>query len=107
MASDRCLPAGGKLYDPLEPAVLRLLQMAAEAATAANIPVALCGELAAREQVTPLLLGLGIRQLSMHGAAVPRVKKAIRALHFTDCTAIATAALAAPDAAAVRKILGM
>jgi len=107
MASDRGLPAGGKLYDPLEPAVLRLLHMTAQAASDARIPVALCGELAARERVTPLLLGLGLRQLSMHGAAVPRVKKAIRALHFTECTAIAAAALAAPDAAAVREMLGM
>jgi phosphotransferase system enzyme I (PtsI) len=107
MASDRGLTAGGTLYDPLEPAVLRLLHMTAQAARDARIPVALCGELAAREQVTPLLLGLGLRQLSMHGAAVPRVKKAIRALHCAECTAIAAAALAAPDAAAVREILGM
>jgi phosphoenolpyruvate-protein phosphotransferase len=107
LASDRCLPAAGKLYDPLEPAVLRLLHMTAQAASAARIPVSLCGELAAREQITPLLLGLGIRQLSMYGAAIPRVKNAIRALNFAECTAIAAAALAAPDAAAVRVILGM
>ncbi len=107
MASDRCLPTWGNLYDPLEPAVLRLLHMTAQAASDAHIPVSLCGELAAREQITPLLLGLGVRQLSMHGAAVPRVKKAIRALNFAECTALAAAALAAPDAAAVREILGM
>ena len=87
LAADRCLPAGGNLYDPLEPAVLRLIHMTAQAAIDAQIPVALCGELAAREHITPLLLGLGIRQLSMHGAAVPRVKKAVRALHFADCAA--------------------
>lgn len=107
LASDRCLPAAGKLYDPLEPAVLRLLHMTAQAARDARIPVSLCGELAAREQITPLLLGLGVRQLSMHGAAVPRVKKTIRALNFAECEALAAAALAAPDAAAVRAILGM
>ena len=105
LAADRCLPTGGNLYDPLEPAVLRLIHMTAQAALDAKIPVALCGELAAREHVTPLLLGLGIHQLSMHGAAVPRVKKTIRALNFADCADIAAAALAAPDAAAVRAIL--
>jgi phosphotransferase system enzyme I (PtsI) len=106
MASDRASPAGGNLYDPLEPAVLRLIHMTAQAAHDAKIPVALCGELAAREHITPLLLGLGVRQLSMHGAAVPRVKKTIRALTFANCAALAAAALAAPDAAAVREILG-
>jgi phosphoenolpyruvate-protein phosphotransferase len=107
LASDRCLPAVGKLYDPLEPAVLRLFHMTAQAANDAHIPLALCGELAARERITPLLLGLGVRQLSMHGAAVPRVKKVIRALNLAECAALAAAALAAPDAAAVREILRM
>lgn len=105
LAADRSLPAGAKLYDPLEPAVLRLIHMTAQAAAAANIPVSICGELASREQATPLLLGLGIRQLSMHGNAIPRVKRAIRAVTLSHCEAIATQALAAPNADAVRALL--
>jgi phosphotransferase system enzyme I (PtsI) len=105
LAADRGLPVGSKLYDPLEPAVLRLIAMTAAAGAAAKIPVSICGELASREQAVPLLLGLGVRQLSMHGAAVPRVKRAIRAVHFDACQAAAHAALAAPDADAVRTLL--
>jgi phosphotransferase system enzyme I (PtsI) len=105
LAADRGLPVGSKLYDPLEPAVLRLIAMTAAAGAAARIPVSICGELASREQAVPLLLGLGVRQLSMHGAAVPRVKRAIRAVHFDACQAVAEAALAAPDAEAVRERL--
>ena len=105
LAADRGLPVGAKLYDPLEPAVLRLIHMTAQAAIEAGIPISLCGELAAREQAAPLLLGLGIRQLSMHGNAIPRVKKAIRALNLADCAALAAAALEAADADAVRAVL--
>jgi phosphotransferase system enzyme I (PtsI) len=105
LAADRGLPVGSKLYDPLEPAILSLIQMTARAAAAAQIPVSLCGELASREAATPLLLGLGIRQLSMHGNAIPRVKRAIRAVSLAQCEDIATAALSAADADMVREII--
>ncbi len=105
LAADRGLPVGSKLYDPLEPAILNLIHMTAGAARAARIPVSVCGELASREEAAPLLLGLGIRQLSMHGNAVPRVKRAIRAVSLAQCDAIATAALAATSADAVREII--
>jgi phosphoenolpyruvate-protein phosphotransferase len=105
LAADRGLPVGSKLYDPLEPAVLNLIHLTALAAAAAQIPLSLCGELASREHAVPLLLGLGIRQLSMHGNAVPRVKRAIRGLSLAQCEAIAVAALAAPGADMVREIL--
>jgi phosphoenolpyruvate-protein phosphotransferase len=105
LAADRGLPVGSKLYDPLEPAVLSLIRTTALAADAARIPVSLCGELASRAQAAPLLLGLGIRQLSMHGNAIPRVKHAIRGVTLAQCEAIATAALAALDADAVRDII--
>jgi phosphotransferase system enzyme I (PtsI) len=105
LAADRGLPVGSKLYDPLEPAILALIQMTARAAAAARIPVSLCGELASREQAAPLLLGLGIRQLSMHGNAIPRVKRAIRAVTLAQCEDIAVAALNAADADMVREII--
>ncbi|MCB5944787.1 phosphoenolpyruvate--protein phosphotransferase [Acidocella sp. KAb 2-4] len=105
LAADRSLPADVKLYDPLEPAVLRLIHLTASFAAGAGIPVSLCGELAARPHVAPLLLGLGIRQLSMHGNAVPRVKRAIRATSLSLCERLAGDALAAPSAEAVRAIL--
>jgi phosphoenolpyruvate-protein kinase (PTS system EI component) len=52
-----------------------------------------------------LLIGLGIRQLSMHGNAIPRVKRAIRAVNYKQCLEIAANALAAPDADTVRTLL--
>ena len=105
LAADRGLAASHKLYDPLEPAILRLIQMAAAAGAAAGIPVSLCGELASRARAAPLLVGLGIRQLSMHGNAIPGVKRAIRSVSLAQCRAIAEAALDALDAAAVAAII--
>jgi phosphoenolpyruvate-protein phosphotransferase len=105
LAADRGLPIGTKLYEPLEPAVLSLIHATTCAANAAGIPVSLCGELASRAQATPLLLGLGIRQLSMHGNAIPHVKHTIRSLTLAHCEPLARAALAAEDADGVRGII--
>ena len=105
LAADRGLPMGSKLYDPLEPTILRLILETAAAAAAAKIPVSLCGELASRPEAVPLLIGLGIRELSMHGNAIPRVKRAIRNVSLKQCTDIATAALNAVTADEVRKII--
>lgn len=105
LAADRSLPGDVKIYDQLEPAVLRLIHLTISFAAAAGIPVSVCGELATNPAATPLLLGLGIRQLSMNGNAVPRVKQAIRTCTLPACEHLANAALAAPDAAAVREIL--
>lgn len=105
LAADRALPAGTRLYDPLEPAVLRLIQLTASCAAAAGIPVSLCGELASRPQAAPLLLGLGIRQFSMHGNAIPRVKQAIRGSTLAACAALAAQALQAESADGVRDVL--
>lgn len=105
LAADRGLPGDIKLYDPLEPAVLRLIHLTCSFAAAAHIPVSVCGELASRPEALPLLLGLGIRQFSMHGPAVPRVKQAIRASTILLCEQLAAEALAAPDAQSVRALL--
>ena len=68
------------LYDPLHPAVLRLVQFSTEAALRMRMPVSVCGEMAANPRYTPLLLGLGLRSFSMNASAVPRVKQAVRRL---------------------------
>jgi phosphotransferase system enzyme I (PtsI) len=106
LAADRSLPMSSKLYDPLEPTILRLIYETGVAGQAAKIPVSVCGELASRPEAAPLLVGLGMRQLSMHGAAIPRVKRAIRAVSLRHCREIAAAALAAVDADSVRLLLG-
>lgn len=105
LAADRSSPGGFELYDPLEPAVLRLVHLAVTFATAAKRPISVCGEMASRPAFAPLLLGLGLRQLSMHGNAVPLVKRKIRASTMAECERLANVALAAPDAQAVRALL--
>jgi phosphotransferase system enzyme I (PtsI) len=77
LAIDRSDEQVAYLYNPLHPAVLRLIQFSAEAALAARIPVSVCGEMAGDERMTPILLGFGITELSMASTALPRVKKRI------------------------------
>jgi phosphocarrier protein FPr len=105
MAADRGNPAVAGLSDALHPAVLRMVRNAARAARAAGIPVGVCGELAGRAQAIPLLIGLGVDDLSMSAPLIPEAKARIAALTVGRCEALAAKALALPDAAAVRRLL--
>jgi phosphoenolpyruvate-protein phosphotransferase (PTS system enzyme I) len=80
LAIDRGDEQVAYLYNPLHPAVLRLIQFAIEAALRARIPVSVCGEMAGDPRYTALLLGLGIRDLSMAPGNISRVKRRIRHL---------------------------
>ena len=80
LAIDRGDEQVAHLYNPLHPAVLRLIQFAVEAALRARKPVSLCGEMAGDPRFTALLLGLGIRDLSMAPSNIARVKERIRRL---------------------------
>ncbi|MEQ9608997.1 MAG: putative PEP-binding protein, partial [Kiloniellaceae bacterium] len=77
LAIDRGEERVAHLYNPLHPAVLRLIQFTVEAALRARIPVSVCGEIAGDPRFTALLVGLGVRELSMTAKAVPRVKSRI------------------------------
>jgi phosphoenolpyruvate-protein phosphotransferase (PTS system enzyme I) len=79
LAVDRGNPTVAGLYEPLHPAVLRMLRFVVRAGKAANVRVSLCGEMAAAPDLVPTLLGLGLRELSCPPRAVPRVREAIRA----------------------------
>jgi len=83
LAIDRTDEQVAYLYNPLHPAVLRLIQFSAEAAAAARIPISVCGEIAGDYRLTPLLLGFGISELSMAAANLPRVKKRILGLNLS------------------------
>ncbi len=83
LAIDRTDEQVAYLYNPLHPAVLRLIQFSAEAAMAARIPVSVCGEMAGDERMTPILLGFGITELSMSANSLPRVKKRILDLNLS------------------------
>ena len=86
LAIDRGDEQVAHLYSPLHPAVLRLIQFTTAAALRARIPINLCGEMAGDERMTALLLGLGIRDLSMTATALPRVKQRIRSLDLSEAT---------------------
>ena len=77
MAADRTNPRVATLADPLQPAVVRMMQQAIEAARAAGIPVTLCGELAADTKATALLLDLGFEEFSVSAPLIPELKRAI------------------------------
>ena len=77
LAVDRADEAVSHLYDPLHPAVLRLLALAIGTANKARIPIAVCGEMAGEVQMTRLLLGLGLRNYSMHPAHLLTVKQRV------------------------------
>ncbi|MGE5442111.1 MAG: phosphoenolpyruvate--protein phosphotransferase [Bacteroidota bacterium] len=77
LAIDRGDERVAHLYNPLHPGVLRMIQFAAAAALRARIPVCVCGEIAGDPRFTPLLLGLGFRELSMTASNISRVKRRI------------------------------
>jgi len=79
LAIDRVDDEVNYLYDPLHPAVLKLIKMTIDAGKAAGIPVAMCGEMAGDPRYTRLLLGMGLSEFSMHHTALPEVKSVIHA----------------------------
>jgi len=80
LAIDRTDETVAHMYNPLHPAVLRLVQFAVEAAARRGIPISICGEIAGDPRYAALLLGLGLRELSMAPRNIPRVKQRIRNL---------------------------
>jgi len=89
LAVDRGDADVAALYDPLHPAVLRLVQFATEAALRLRMPVSVCGEIGGNPRLIPLLLGFGLRSFSMTASSVPRVKQVIRAVEIDACARLA------------------
>lgn len=102
LAMDRLQPMLAPRLDGLHPAVLQLVARAATAGSARGIEVGVCGGLASDPQAVPLLLGFGVRELSVVPAAVPGIKGLIRRLSLAECGPLAREALELGSAAAVR-----
>ena len=85
IAVDRMNERIAHLYEPTHPAIIRLIRMTVEAAHARGIWVGVCGEMAGDIALTPLLLGLGVDELSTGAATVPRVKRAVQSLDLAAC----------------------
>ncbi|MDD3029655.1 MAG: phosphoenolpyruvate--protein phosphotransferase [Alphaproteobacteria bacterium] len=97
IAIDRGDDSVADLYDPFHPAVLRLIQFTVAAAWRMNIPVSLCGEMAGDARATALLLGLGLRELSMSPLRLPAVKNEIMKISLPDASDFAETILNKTD----------
>jgi phosphotransferase system enzyme I (PtsI) len=105
LAIDRADEQVATLYDPLHPAVLRLIQFTVEAALRARIPVSVCGEIAGDPRYCALLLGLGVRELSMAPLSVPAVKKRIRSLDLMEASRRARVIMDQSDSGRIATLL--
>jgi phosphotransferase system enzyme I (PtsI) len=105
LAIDRGDDRVADLYEPYHPAVLRLIQFTAAAAWRANIPVSVCGEMAGDPLATPLLLGLGLRELSMAPLRLPAVKQQITQIAMPSAVAFAENIMGQTDEGEIRALL--
>jgi phosphotransferase system enzyme I (PtsI) len=95
LAVDRGNEKVSTLYSPVDPAVLRLIRTIVQDAYKAQIGVSVCGEMASEPEHIMLLLGIGVRSLSLTHTMIPEVKQIIRSVTLEDCNKVA------------RKVLGM
>ena len=105
MAVDRVNEYVSYLYEPLHPALIRLIAPVVAAAKANNIPVTVCGEMAGEPMIAAVLLGLGIRELSMSAVSIPEVKDALRQMTAEGTQKLVERVLGVATAAEVRAIV--
>lgn len=98
LAIDRGNSRIAHLYDPAHPAVLRMLKLIVDTGHARGLKVGVCGEMAGDALYVPLLLGLGVDELSMTPTLVPSVRFIVRAMKMSDARALAAEALRQTDA---------
>ena len=104
LALDRNSPLVGKLYDPLHPAVIHELLRIVRTAKQYQLPVSLCGEMASDPVAVLLLLGMGVRQLSMSASKLPLIKWLVRSISIAEAESFLADSLTADDAAKIRKL---
>jgi len=107
VAIDRVNDAVSYLYDPLNPGVLRLIQMTLDAGSKAGIAVAMCGEMAGDRRYTRLLLGLGLTEFSVHPAALLEIKHLVNTTHRASIQGYAQEFLNTTDANRKRELLAL
>ncbi len=106
LAMDRGHPKLAPRIDGLSPGVLHLINHTVRGGHAANRPVAVCGGIASDAHGVPILIGLGVDELSISLPAIPAIKGQIRKLRLDECRELAQKALAAESAADVRALIG-
>jgi phosphotransferase system enzyme I (PtsI) len=105
LAIDRTDDAVAHLYDPLHPAVLSLVASTIQTATRGGMPIAVCGEMAGDLQLTRLLLGIGLRNFSMHPSQLLAIKDRILGTHLGEVQTLAQRVLRATDPVKTRDLL--
>jgi phosphoenolpyruvate-protein phosphotransferase (PTS system enzyme I) len=105
LAIDRNDAAVAHLYDHLHPAVLQLIAQTIKGGARAGVPVAVCGELAGEIEMSELLLGMGLRQFSMHASQILPVKEQLFELSTKDATRLAARVLRESDPIRIRAAL--
>jgi phosphoenolpyruvate-protein phosphotransferase (PTS system enzyme I) len=104
LAVDRVNEKIAHLYDPTHPAIIRLIHQVVQSAHQANIHVSLCGEMAGDVSLVPILLGLGIDELSVNPPVIPQIKKIIRSLKKSDTEEIARRSLDFASSEEIRRM---
>lgn len=105
LAADRANSMVASLADPLHPSLLQLIRQTCRAGHKAGISISVCGEIASDPTATPLLIGLGVTELSANPPAIPLVKQAVRHCDLLRCRELAEQALHCTSSEAVRKLL--
>ena len=105
LAVDRNNNAVAELYDSLNPAVIKAIQLVVEGAAGGNCPVSVCGEMAGNPLAVLVLLGLGVDSLSMSASSLARVKCVVRNVRYDDAKALLDQVLTLETAGAIRRCL--
>ncbi len=103
MAIDRVNERVNYLYDTLHPSILRLIKQVADVGRNSGIPVAMCGEMAGDPVNIPILVGLGLQELSMDPLSIPLIKKFIRSVTMEECMELTAESFEMEDAADIRR----
>jgi phosphoenolpyruvate-protein phosphotransferase (PTS system enzyme I) len=102
LAVDRINEHVSYLYEPLHPAVLRIIRWVVQSGHQAGIPVAICGEMAAEPAYAVVLLGLGLDEFSMNPVSIPRVKKVLRMVRFEESRSLVEQLFQFPTASEIK-----
>ncbi|HLX61754.1 MAG TPA: phosphoenolpyruvate--protein phosphotransferase, partial [Planctomycetota bacterium] len=101
LAVDRGNELVANLYNAANPAVLNLIKVTVDAANTAKIPVSMCGEMAGDPLFAPLLVGMGMTEISISPPSIPEIKKAIRGVSFEDCKKVMSDVMAMTETDAI------
>ncbi len=105
LAIDRVNESVSHMYEPLHPGVIRMIHTSVTAAHNAGIEVAMCGEMAGESMYAPILLGMGIDELSMNALVIPKIKRIIRRCVYDDCVELVRRILDASSGSEIKYLL--